>query len=263
MTPYVLSARASLAPREEIDSRIAVGPKTNAARAAKLAELFSEAGCVAPYYREQVVRPGRPPNLICDLPGERPGVIVVGGHYDKVSEGDGVADNWSGASLLPTLYAGLASTPRRHSYRFIAFTDEELGLVGSIYYVRSLGRSPRRTINAMVNLDVLGLDEASAWLTHADRALYVALGRTALALETKLRAVEIGDVSTDSEAFRIRRIPSITITSIDPENLDLINGPNDTLDLIDLDRYYATYRLVASFLLVLDDRLDDPEFGKE
>jgi Zn-dependent M28 family amino/carboxypeptidase len=188
---------------------------------------------------------------------------VVGAHYDKVSEGDGVADNWSGASLLPALYADLASTPRKHTYRFVAFTDEEIGLVGSTYYVRSLGRSPRRTINAMVNLDVLGLEEASAWITRADRALYVALGRTALALKTELKSVEIGNVTTDSEAFRIRRIPAITITSVDPEKLDLINGANDTLDLIDLDRYYATYRLVASFLLVLDDRLDDPEFGKE
>ncbi|PYX03200.1 MAG: Zn-dependent exopeptidase M28, partial [Acidobacteria bacterium] len=34
------------------------------------------------------------PNVICVLPGSSDKVIIVGAHFDRVSEGDGVVDNW-------------------------------------------------------------------------------------------------------------------------------------------------------------------------
>ena len=36
-------------------------------------------------------------------------VIVLTSHNDKVDVGDGVVDNWSGASLLPSLFQSLAA----------------------------------------------------------------------------------------------------------------------------------------------------------
>ena len=69
--------------------------------------------------------------MICALPGTSDKVIIVGAHFDHVPKGDGVADHWSGASLLPSLYEAIKKEPRRHSYIFIGFTDEEKGEVGS------------------------------------------------------------------------------------------------------------------------------------
>jgi Zn-dependent M28 family amino/carboxypeptidase len=69
------------------------------------------------------------------LPGSSDQVIIVGAHFDRVPEGDGVVDNWSGASLLPSLYEAVKNEPRKHTYIFIGFTDEEQGEVGSRFYV--------------------------------------------------------------------------------------------------------------------------------
>ena len=74
----------------------------------------------------------RLPSVICWPPGSSDKVIIVGVHFDRVSKGDGVVDNWSGASLLPSLYEAVKSEPRKHTYIFIGFTDEEVGEAGSL-----------------------------------------------------------------------------------------------------------------------------------
>ncbi len=68
------------------------------------------------------------------LPGRSDRVIIVGAHFDRVADGDGVVDNWSGASLLPSLYEAVKLEPRRHTYIFVGFTDGEEGEVGSHFY---------------------------------------------------------------------------------------------------------------------------------
>ena len=73
------------------------------------------------------------PNLICVLPGRSQKVIIVGAHYDHPEEGgDGVVDNWSGASLLPSLYRSVKFDPRQHSYIFIGFAAEERAKSGRV-----------------------------------------------------------------------------------------------------------------------------------
>ena len=44
--------------------------------------------------------------------------------------GEGVVDNWNGASLLPSLFESLESQALRHTFRFIGFAEEETGLSG-------------------------------------------------------------------------------------------------------------------------------------
>jgi Zn-dependent M28 family amino/carboxypeptidase len=87
-----------------------------------------------------------------------------------VETGNSVVDNWSGASLLPSLYQGIAAVPRRHTFRFVAFAGEEKGLVGSKAYVRELGKTHEQVV-AMVNMDTLGLAETEVWVSHADSML--------------------------------------------------------------------------------------------
>ena len=86
--------------------------------------MFSEAGCDEQHLSEQPVKGSKQPNVICLLPGTSDKVIIVGAHFDYVSAGNGVVDNWSGASLLPSLYEAIKIEPRKHSYIFIGFTDE-------------------------------------------------------------------------------------------------------------------------------------------
>jgi Zn-dependent M28 family amino/carboxypeptidase len=107
---------------------------------ATLHRLFTEAGCRDDRLTEQAVKGTKVPNVVCILPGMTDTRIVIGAHFDKVRRGMGVADNWSGASLLPSLFESLRNQVRRHTMVFVGFTDEEMGLVGSRFFVRSLTR---------------------------------------------------------------------------------------------------------------------------
>ena len=92
---------------------------------------------------------------------------MVGAHYDSVDAG--AVDNWSGASLLPSLYEALALKPRRHRFVFAAFSGEERGLVGSADFVKTLTPEEKAAIRAYVNLDCLGMGQqlAGAWVHTA------------------------------------------------------------------------------------------------
>jgi Zn-dependent M28 family amino/carboxypeptidase len=183
-------------------------------------------------------------------------VIIVGAHFDRVSEGDGVVDNWSGASLPPSLYEAVKSEPRKHTYIFIGFTDEEVGEVGSRFYVRQMSEEQVFATEAMVNMDTLGLAPTEIWSSHSDKRLNGALGYVARQSNVPISGVNVEQIgSTDSEQFAARKIPSVTIHSLTQKtwNAHIIHSSKDRLSVIRLDDYYQTYRLLAAYVAVLDE----------
>ncbi|MEV5551491.1 M28 family metallopeptidase [Streptomyces sp. NPDC052309] len=98
-------------------------------------------------------------NLIADWPGGDPNqVVMAGSHLDSVSSGPGINDNGSGsAAVLETALAVARSghQPAKH-LRFAWWGAEELGLVGSRYYVSSLGSANLAKISGYLNFDMIG-----------------------------------------------------------------------------------------------------------
>ena len=154
--------RVLLVSREAVESRLREYSGTNSERGARLARMFADAGC-SEHVSEQAVKYSKAPNVLCVLPGTSGRIIIVGAHFDRVRESAGVADNWSGASLLPSLYEAVKTEPRQHTYVFIGFTDEEEGLVGSRFYARKMTPEQVAATDAMVNLDTLGLAPTEVW----------------------------------------------------------------------------------------------------
>ena len=189
--------------------------------------------------------------MVCVLPGSSGNVIIVGAHFDHVSKGDGVVDNWSGASLLPSLYQATKFEPRRHSYIFVGFTDEETGEVGSHFYAGKMSKEEVAATDAMVNMDTLGLAAPKVWTTHSDKRLSSALVYIGKQLNVPVTGVNVEQVgNTDSVQFAKRKIPSITIHSLTQEtwNAHILHTPNDKFSAIRLDDYYQTYKLVTALL---------------
>jgi len=254
--------RFSLVPRAGVEARLSQYGGTNRERQATLKQLFADAGC-GEHLSEQPVRK-RPPNVICVLPGTSDRVIIVGAHFDKVEAGDGVADNWSGASLLPSLYQAIKIEPRHHTYIFVGFTDEEIGLVGSDFYARNMTKEQVAATDAMVNLDVLGLAATNVWVSRSDKKLVRAFAHAALLIDASVAGVNFERVgSTDSESFARKRIPRITIHSLNQRNHDagILHTREDKFSVLDLDKYYETYRVLAVYLVYLDHYFDEPEPG--
>jgi peptidase M28-like protein len=247
------------ADRSLIESRLKNFAKNNDEREAGIKQLFAESGCKDGQLSEQIVKKNLPPNVICVLPGQTDEVILVGAHTDKVDAGDGVVDNWSGASLLPSLLYSLSATPRRHTFIFVGFTGEERGLLGSDFYAHKLTKEERSKIQGMVNFDTLGLGPTKVWASHADKQLLDALGDIAGALQLPIGVVNVDKLgSADSESFAPFKIPRITIHSVTQETWPILHSKRDKLDVVNMDDYYSTYCLMAGYLAFLDTYLEEP-----
>jgi putative aminopeptidase FrvX len=243
-------------PQEIVERRLGAFVTKNNKREPAVRQLFEEAGCGGEKLTEQSVKGLKAPNLICSMQGTTGDAIIVGAHFDLVEEGDGVVDNWSGTSLLPSLYQGMAGVSRRHTFRFVAFSGEEKGLVGSKAFVHELLET-HDSVSAMVNMDTLGLAETEVWVSHADPRLVRLIEATATSLKLPVSGVNADRVgTTDSESFREKKIPAITIHSLTTATLPVLHSSKDRIEAVHTDEYYRTYRLVLAYLAVLDQNLD-------
>ena len=244
-----------IVPRALIETRLGLYAGSDTQREATLKQMLVDAGCDAEHLSEQPVKGSKLSNVICTLPGSSNQTIIVGAHFDHISAGDGVVDNWSGASLLPSLYETLKVVPRQHTYIFIGFCDEEKGEIGSHFYARQMTKEQIAVTPAMVNMDTLGLAPTEIWASHSDKRLNAALGFIAKQLNLPVTGVNVDQVgSTDSEQFAARKIPSITIHSLTQQTWDaaILHTSKDRLSAIRLDDYYQSYTLIAVYLAFLD-----------
>jgi aminopeptidase S len=113
-------------------------------------------------------------NLIADWPGgDTSQVVMAGSHLDSVSSGAGINDNGSGSAAV--LEAALAVSraqykPTKH-LRFAWWGAEELGLVGSRYYVNRLTTGDRSRISAYLNFDMIGSPNPGYFVYDDDPAI--------------------------------------------------------------------------------------------
>ncbi|WP_328397730.1 M28 family metallopeptidase [Streptomyces sp. NBC_00390] len=98
-------------------------------------------------------------NLIADWPGgDVNQTLMAGAHLDSVTSGAGINDNGSGsAAVLETALAVSRAQlqPTKH-LRFGWWGAEELGLIGSKYYVNNLPSAERSKISGYLNFDMIG-----------------------------------------------------------------------------------------------------------
>jgi aminopeptidase S len=110
-------------------------------------------------------------NLIADWPGGDPNkVLMAGAHLDSVSSGAGINDNGSGSAAV--LENALAVSRARYQpdqhLRFAWWGAEELGLVGSKYYVNNLPTAERSKLTGYLNFDMIGSPNAGYFVYDDD-----------------------------------------------------------------------------------------------
>ncbi|MDI9258440.1 M28 family peptidase [Flavobacterium sedimenticola] len=83
--------------------------------------------------------------------------VILCGHYDTIT-GKGTNDNGSGVVTILEVARLLQSIPTEYSIKFINFSGEEDGLVGSQHFVSSVvnGTSPKMNIRLVFNIDEVG-----------------------------------------------------------------------------------------------------------
>ena len=94
-------------------------------------------------------------NLIFSKQGASDRVILVGAHYDCVEQTFGTDDNASGVGVLLELARIYSTKESPYTIRFILFSAEEPGCLGSQYYVDNLSQEERDRIACMINIDTI------------------------------------------------------------------------------------------------------------
>jgi Zn-dependent M28 family amino/carboxypeptidase len=158
--------------------------------------------------------------------------------------------------LLPSLYQALSGGPRKHAFVFVGFTDEERGLLGSNFYVGHLTKEQLSAVKAVVNLECLGLTPTKVWASIANPELFSDLLKVTGSMNVELNGVNVEKVGNDdTQAFRHKKVPVITIHSVTQETLPVLHSRRDQLAAINVDYLYESYRVVAVYLAYIDQTL--------
>src|SRR6266545_7847143 len=107
---------------EQIKEDLVKVPCDNEERLAAVRSLFERAG--ASPSDVTIDKYTDVENLVVTKKGESAEKIVVGAHYDKVADGCGALDNWTGIVTLSHLYRTLKAVPLKKTLVFIAFGKE-------------------------------------------------------------------------------------------------------------------------------------------
>jgi hypothetical protein len=246
-----------------IEQREKDAPGSELERAARIRELFAEAGCSGDRLSEQPLATPGAGNVVCRLAGKGKETIIVGANYNQSSP-----DNWTGASLLSSLFQSLAGKKRHHTFLFVAFADSTHDLAGAEFFARHMTPEDVERTAAMINLDALGFSPTKISSSTSDKNLVESFVAVMYVLRQMGSQVDLsGAVHVDSEPFALRQIPQITIHSlthdivaaIQPQEQHLVAAPDTDFAHIETgfrpDRYYNSYRLISGYLAYLDETL--------
>jgi len=205
-------------------------------------------------------------NVIGFIDNKAANTVVIGAHYDHLGYGDedhslyrgvpaihnGADDNASGTSALIELARYLKKSKwKNNNYLFIAFSGEELGLLGSGYFAKS-GLFSKYNVNYMLNMDMVGR------LDSTDRTLIVnGVGTSpawnevmkVLPGDMKIKTTESGIGPSDHTSFYLKDVPVLHFFSGTHNDY---HKPSDDADKIN----YGGMEDICDYMLSLIERLD-------
>jgi hypothetical protein len=221
---------------------------------------------------------GTTANVVGLLPGTDPArrseAVVVGAHYDHLGRGSpfsldaspadrvhpGADDNASGtAAVLGLAEAFARAGGARRTLVFVAFSGEEVGLLGSSHYVGRPAVPIERTV-AMVNFDMVGRlrdDRLHVMGVDTGEGLRPLVEQAAAGLGLRLALRGDGVGPSDHTAFVNRERPALFFFTGTHEDY---HRPSDTADRVSADGIRRAAVLAYRVVRALADRDDRPAF---
>ncbi|MDG2193709.1 MAG: M28 family peptidase [Polaribacter sp.] len=113
-------------------------------------------------------------NVVGYLDNKAENTVVIGAHFDHLGYGgegslykgekaihNGADDNASGVAVMLNLISKLKDKNTNNNYLFMAFSGEEMGLLGSNYFVKNPTINTK-AVSYMINMDMVGRLKDSA-----------------------------------------------------------------------------------------------------
>ena len=206
----------------------------------------------------RVSGPSDSENVVAEIRGrEKPDeFVVLGAHLDSWELGTGALDNGCNAAMVIDAARAIHSTgavPRR-SIRFILFTGEEQGMLGSWAYAKAHREELDRMIAAVI-YDA-GIGRVTGYSLSGRKDIGAAV-REALAPAQPLGANELTfkvESGTDNLDFLLEGVPTL-VANQEPANY-MVNyhAASDTYDKVDIGQLKRHVALAAITAFALADR---------
>jgi hypothetical protein len=197
-------------------------------------------------------------NVVGEIPGGELAqeLVVVGAHLDSNDLGPGALDNAAGsAAVLETARAikALGLKPRR-TIRFVLFTGEEEGMVGSIAYVERHRAEMERTIAALV-MDV-GAGRPVGWFSMGRTDLDADIRELSrpLAQFGEMAVEHAAFAATDNAPFMAEGVPNLVLLQDETPYFPVHHTIADTPDKIDPRDYASAVAALAVTAYQIADR---------
>ena len=213
-----------------------------------------------------VTEKARTMNVVGLLEGQSDEIIILGAHYDHLGMGGessrtpdtvavhyGADDNASGTAMLIEMVQKISSSKPESSILFIAFGAEEMGLLGSRYFVDN-PLVDMQKVKTMFNFDMVGR-------LNDERSLLISGTGTALETDSLL------DIGLDSTLFAFAKSPGgtgpsdhatfygeeIPVLFFSTGVHDQYHTPADKADLINYDGMVDLGNSIYSLFRLYDD----------
>ncbi|PIB39359.1 M28 family peptidase [Maribacter sp. 4G9] len=205
-------------------------------------------------------------NVIGFIDNKADKTVIIGAHYDHLGMGgegslyadgeaihNGADDNASGVAVLLSLAAKLKDTITQHNYLFMAFSGEEMGLLGSNYFSKNPTIDLSKA-NYMLNMDMVGR-------MREDKTLSISgTGTTPIWSQVlnsnnpgfKLVLSESGMGPSDHTSFYLQDIPVLHFFTGQHEDY---HKPSDDSDKLN----YKGMEMISDYILSVLYDLDDDD----
>ena len=199
-------------------------------------------------------------NVVGEIHGyEKPDeVVILGAHLDSWELGTGALDDGCNAALVIEAARAIKATgllPRR-TIRFVLFSGEEQGTVGSYEYVRA-HRAEMDKIRAMIAFDA-GNGRVTGFSLGGRRDIEPGVGEILKPLESWGVNEHTVDASfgTDNFDFLLEGVPNLVANQEVSNYLANYHAASDTLDKVDIRELKLNTALAALTAWGIADRTE-------
>jgi carboxypeptidase Q len=199
-------------------------------------------------------------NVVGEIRGyEKPDeVVILGAHLDSWELGTGALDNGCNAALVIEAARAIKASgllPQR-TIRFVLFSGEEQGTVGSFEYVKS-HRAELDKIRAMITYDS-GIGRVTGYSLGGRRDIEAGVREVLKPLESWGANNHTYDASfgTDNFDFLLEGVPTLVANQEEANYLPNYHAASDTLDKVDMRELKLHTVLAALTAWGIADRVE-------
>ena len=205
-------------------------------------------------------------NVLGYIDNDASQTIVIGAHYDHLGYNEyggslyrgeekqihnGADDNASGVAVLLNLASKLKESNKGNNYLFMTFSGEEMGLLGSNYFVKN-ATIPTDSINYMLNMDMVGRLKADSTLAVYGTGTSPIFKQVIKAHNDKFKLIEkeSGVGPSDHTSFYLNDVPVLHFFTGQHEDY---HRPSDDYDKLNYEGMATISTYIYDIITDLDD----------